>query len=812
MVTVKPALTHGDKVYSIHYFTTGSYDRDDSRFIFAASPETFERNAITAILVTADGEVVADEATIGLILTLYRAAHYLYVESLPADLGYVDDSFADEFRSITRNPIFIEQQFQALFSTPSEETAEALRGMFTSQIPAPSSVETFGDEVRARAEEGTEVVDAVDLTLEAAKYSNRREVRKVAQDIRTTFRSWRTVTDQGKSFVEIGGDRIDFFNALDVLSLGARLMWLSDLQRERAEWLDSYVGFASGAARLSDDQLRAAATVQAEAEENWIQRSNIVLDFVHDASVDLGIDLAEQALAEEWVRWSWNTFGKRTTGHLVAGAASAVLLGFTLGSLLYGLDDLYNNFKAGERADELRQRFRAARLQVQNQARSNPGDTFDGELAAQFRVAYMLESLASAQMLRYYAEGVSATVRQNLLALINPVAWFKGKEWREAVEELRRLGVEGETRAEEEIGHPDFLEEAVAMALERLALGAGPAAIVVDDADPAFVRSGQAAYWQTWPEGHGGGAVWTFCEGNTTVNSARWSAGALPAGMYQVQAFIPSSSNDLPKPYTQSAQYQIKHAGVEVLFGSSQSSASGGWLDLGTYYFDGSDEYVALVDQTGETSGSTVVIFDAVRWSPATLTGTLFDSAAATALAYDVVLPGEVAQINLQLQNSGIVSWAGNAFVLRGDEDNSAQAPAELALLDTIDPGGAASWNLQFPVSGAPGVRTVRYQMQHGGEPFGAVITGYVIVLPEQLKDLEQRIRDQIEEWQGQGEQAIEELMEQIWQSIQEELENQAQSFIEELLGSCTGSSALVGFWIAVVIFGRRARDGRRRR
>ena len=93
-----------------------------------------------------------------------------------------------------------------------------------------------------------------------------------------------------------------------------------------------------------------------------------------------------------------NTYGKRTTGHLVAGAASAVFLGFTLGNLIYGLDDLYNNFKAGERADEMRRRFRAERMQVQDRARSASGVTFDGELAARFRVAYMLESLAAAQV------------------------------------------------------------------------------------------------------------------------------------------------------------------------------------------------------------------------------------------------------------------------------------------------------------------------------------------------------------------------------------------------------------------------------
>jgi hypothetical protein len=811
MVTVKPVLAYGGKVYSIHYFTTGPYDRDDSRFIFAASPETFESNAITAILVTADGEVVTDEATIGLILTLYRAAHYLYVEELPANLGKVDDTFVDEFRSITRNPIFIEQQIHALFSTSAEETAEALRGILTSQIPEPANLEGFGQEVRSLAETGTTVVDAVDLTLDAAKYSNDRAVRQVAGDIRDTFRSWQRVTTQGTSYVELAGEQIEFFNALDVLSLGVRLMWLSDLQRERTEWLGSYLQFASGEARFDDSQTVAVGVVQAEAEENWVQRSNIVLGFVRDHAVGLGLRLTEDVLTKKWVQWSWNTLGKRATGHLVAGAASAVFLGFTLGNLLYGLDDLYNNFKAGERSDELRLRFRSARTQIQSQASSSPGDVFDGELAEQFRVAYMLESLAAAQMFRYYTEGVNATVRQNLLALINPIAWFRGKEWREAVEELRRMGVDGEQQAEKDVGHPEFLDIAVAMALERLGLGASSPATVVDDEDPAFSRFGPADFWQSWPQGNEGGAVWTFCETNKTVNSARWSPGALPAGMYQVQAFVSPWSDDLPKPYTESARYRIVHAGAEATVSMSQVSANEGWLDLGAYYFEGRDEYVELADQTGEPGGSRVVMFDAVRWMPVTTSGPMLDAAAQQRIAYDVVSPGEAAQFALQVQNTGAIPWTGDAFVLKGDTANPAGVPSELPLPGMTAPGTIASWDLLFRVSGAPGLRTARYQMQHNDEPFGDIITGYVIVLPEELRDLEAGIREQIDQWIQQGDQAIDDLMRDILQQIQEALEQQASNFLEKLLSGCTGSISLAGFAIAAVFFGRRARGGRRR-
>ncbi|MCB0256953.1 MAG: hypothetical protein KDI55_24810 [Anaerolineae bacterium] len=804
LVTLQPSLSYQGRLYTVHYFTTGSGGPDDSKFIYAASSRYFERNGITAVLVTVDGEPVTDEATMRRVLTLYRAAHYLSLAYLPPNLGNVDDTFADEFRSITRNPIFIEQQIHALFSTRAEETSEALRGILTAQIPEPTNLESFGQEVRSLAETGSTVVDAVDLTLDAAKYSNDRAVRQVAGDIRDTFRSWHNVTTQGTSYVELAGEQIEFFNALDVLSLGMRLMWLSDLQRERAEWLGSYIQFATGEARLDDPQTSAVAVVQAEANEDWVQRSNIVLDFVRDKAVDLSLRVTAEVLTKKWVQWSWSTFGKRATGHLVAGAASAVLLGFTLGNLLYGLDDLYNNFQAGERADELRLRFRTARMQFQNQARSSPGDVFDGDLAEQFRVAYMLESLAAAQMYRYYADGVDATVRQGLTALFNPIAWFKGKEWREAAEQLRQMGIDGELRAEEDVGHPEFLDVAVAMALERLGLGASSPATVVDDNDPAFSRLGPADFWQVWPQGYAGGAVWTYCETNKTVNSAQWSPGALPAGMYLVQAFVSPSSDDLPKPYTESARYRIVHAGAEASVSVNQGSAGGGWLDLGTYYFEGHNEYVELADQTGEPSGSRVVMFDAVRWMPVISIDPMFNATAQERIAYDVVLPGEAAQIALQVRNTGTVPWTGGAFVLKGDTENPAGVPSELALPGMTDPGSIASWDLDFRVSGAPGVRTIQYQMQHNGEPFGDVITGYVIVLPEELRDLEANIRDQIDHWVQQGNQAIEDLMRDILQQIQEALEQQASNFLDELLSGCTGSSALLGLTAATILLRRR--------
>ena len=146
------------------------------------------------------------------------------------------------------------------------------------------------------------------------------------------------------------------------------------------------------------------------------------------------------------------------------------MLGFTLGNLIYGLDDLYNNFVLAERADELRRVFNAGRVQLQQEVAQSSGTYYDGELAAQFRTAYMLESLAAAQAFRFYSDGVDATVREGLTALFNPIYWFKGDEWREAAAGLRDIANDLEVEAEDKIGHPDFVDTAVVLVTQRLAV------------------------------------------------------------------------------------------------------------------------------------------------------------------------------------------------------------------------------------------------------------------------------------------------------------------------------------------------------
>jgi len=503
VVTVQPSLRYKGNEYTVHYFTPAPTGRSDARIFYQATPESFQQRQITGFLVTVNGnQVVEDEDTLRLIFGLYPAAYLLYTGETTESLGLVDDGFVNEFWKITRNPFFVEQRVAALFNTRTEENADALRGLLTHRAAPADGIKEFGETLRSSVEPSGSVVASVDEALEAARFSNSRQVRNVARGVRDVFGQWKPFTDQLQSSVEVAGKQIELFDALDVLELSVRLLWLSELQYDRAQWLNDYLDFAVDEAAFDGAQLTANGIVQAEARDNWLRRGVIILQFVRDTTWNSAVRLGGKAIADAWVKWSWKTFGKRTTGHLVAGAASSVVLGFTVSSLIMGLDDLYTNFKTGERSDELRRKFRAGRQQLSALVNALSNSTYDGDLAVRFRAAYMLESLAAAQMYRTYADGVEATVRERWLAIINPIAWLRGEEWREAVRGLREIAERVEQEAEEAIGHPVFVDAAVGLVAERVSLKSQPAPGVEtnDLILAALGATGDAQQWfvETW--------------------------------------------------------------------------------------------------------------------------------------------------------------------------------------------------------------------------------------------------------------------------------------------------------------------------
>ena len=177
-----------------------------------------------------------------------------------------------------------------------------------------------------------------------------------------------------------------------------------------------------------------------------------------------------------------------------------------------------------------------------------------------------------------------------------------------------------------------------------------------------------------------------------------------------------------------------------------------------------------------------------------------------SAIIYDVVLPGETAELIFKIRNEGTERWSGPDYEFVALSDNLPGVPESLAVQGEVLPYNSISWIIQANVPDLPGVRSVEYQMHYRGEPFGDVITGYVFVLPEELQGLEQQIRKQIEQWQQQGQQAVEDLVKEIGTMIANAVAQQAQGLLDRLLIWCNASIGTLGAAIAFVYVRRGSR------
>ena len=148
---------------------------------------------------------------------------------------------------------------------------------------------------------------------------------------------------------------------------------------------------------------------------------------------------------------------------------------------------------------------------------------------------------------------------------------------------------------------------------ERVSEGGAvaPDAIVIDEADDAFVSSGAVGGWHVTAGGYNGRMIWATNHAvmRPNYNWARWSPD-LAADTYEVFVYVPIRENA-----TSNAVYWISHRDGVDLQTVNQAVRGGTWTSLGTYAFTGTEtDYVALFDVTSEAPGVRVVLYDAMRW------------------------------------------------------------------------------------------------------------------------------------------------------------------------------------------------------
>ena len=150
--------------------------------------------------------------------------------------------------------------------------------------------------------------------------------------------------------------------------------------------------------------------------------------------------------------------------------------------------------------------------------------------------------------------------------------------------------------------------------------------IIIDTGgDSRFTRYPSGPYWW-WVHDHdafrtrayNGNFWYTYCGAEGTgepLYFGTWYQSLSQSGVYEVFVWIPN-----PDPFgtytpTQNARYQIYHKDGMTYRTVNQGLRTGGWYSVGTYTFDTS-LYVILNDRTGEPYASTMIAFDAIKFTP----------------------------------------------------------------------------------------------------------------------------------------------------------------------------------------------------
>lgn len=135
--------------------------------------------------------------------------------------------------------------------------------------------------------------------------------------------------------------------------------------------------------------------------------------------------------------------------------------------------------------------------------------------------------------------------------------------------------------------------------------------VVVDDQSSGFTKYGPSTYWWQAAIGYASHMWYTYVNGTTQSNYARWQPSLSGAGYYTVYAYIPSNYAT-----SQQAKYRIYHNGSNNYSTVNQNGYSNVWVSLGTHYFSANGtEYVELADATGEAASTGRQLgFDAIKF------------------------------------------------------------------------------------------------------------------------------------------------------------------------------------------------------
>ena len=144
--------------------------------------------------------------------------------------------------------------------------------------------------------------------------------------------------------------------------------------------------------------------------------------------------------------------------------------------------------------------------------------------------------------------------------------------------------------------------------------------------------------------------------------------------------------------------------------------------------------------------------------------------------------PGDTSKIEISLLNDGLTSWRAESYALSSASGHYGAAPSYPLSADT-QVGEIASWQPALTAPANPGVYVQVWNLERDGQAIPQSVTAYIIVVPEEARDLKQDIDARIEEVRNAGEEALEKLVEDLRREAMEWVANELPDLVCRQVG-----------------------------
>lgn len=171
----------------------------------------------------------------------------------------------------------------------------------------------------------------------------------------------------------------------------------------------------------------------------------------------------------------------------------------------------------------------------------------------------------------------------------------------------------------------------------------------------------------------------------------------------------------------------------------------------------------------------------------------------AQGLLISTYFPGDSKINEIKLLNDGLTTWRVQDFSLV-NQGNEYGAETSYPLSMQTPVKEIASWEIPAVAPDRPGIFRQEWQLVRGDEHVGKRITVYLIVVPEEARQMKEDIDRRIEELRQRGEEEIERFIEQLEQEALEWVTRELPDLI------CDQNIMLIGFAIGMAWVSRSKR------